>query len=426
MNTPNPLAAAFLLLASSASAATSQPFGTTQYGTGGGFSMTSGNGGYSNPLSFANMSGSGPIPDASFTCSSMDNVHIPFASCTESQLADRRRFNGECPAQSTACREYLQRQLSGNNPAGTIAAFTPPPGSEWASPDCQHIPCHTKASAEAARKAQEAAGATPPSSQTDPLGLSPLAYGPQLPLGFNPKSVGGNTSAPTPPMSDADFQRAFKEAQDSYGDNAIDLGNKSYGILDESGDGMSICGPTGCSRGNQSDHQAKIQQARAEQRAFNNNGDDPGGTTPPPGGNKAGGQVAGGTPGGDDDSPSPSIGGNSLGRGFNDDQNSIAGTGGGGGDSASGSSGDGGFKGDGKGYIAVKPSEVQAVGSIQITHTALLKTESDINNAQRSFSSGQNGFAAPNDDRGSAAGDPPISPEHLGKIQAVANDGSAK
>lgn len=423
MNTPKPLAAAFLLLASSASAATSQPFGTSQYGTGGGFSLTSGNGGYSNPLSFANTSGSGPIPDASFTCSSVDNVHIPFASCTETQLADRKRFNGECPAKSTACREYLQRQLSGNNPAGTIAAFTPPPDTEWASPTCNFIPCATKASAEAARRAAQGqnVAASPAPQPGEPGFIGPLQdVAPSGPFGLNFASP---TPAPVPPVSEADFQRAFKEAQESYGDNAIDLGNKSYGILDEKGDGMSICGPTGCERGNQADHKDKIQQARAEQRAYNNNS-----KTADAGGNKASGQTSGGTPpaaNDSDDSGAPGGGGGgSLGRGFADDQASISGSGGGG-DSSSSRSGGGDSFGDGKGYIAVKPSEVAPVGSIQITHTALLKTESDINGAQRAFTSGQNGFAAPNDDTGSAAGDPPISPEHLGKIQAVANDGSA-
>lgn len=428
MNTLKPLAAALLFLASSASAQpTLFPTGSGNT-TGGGFSLTSGNGGYFNPVSYANATGSGPIPDASFACTSQDNLHIPYASCTEAQLADRKRFNGECPAKSTACKEYLQRQLSGSNPAGTIAAYTPPPGSEWASPTCQHIPCHTKASAEAARRAAE----SPKPGDPDFMGpVLPPDFSPSGPLGlpsvlnspnFNSLNV---TSSPNPPApTTADFSRAFDDAKASYGDRAIDLGNKQYGILDESGDGMDVCGLGGCQRGSQADHKDKIQQARAERFAFNNNDDTPAGSGP--GNTKAGGQVAGGTPPpADDDSGSTGGGGGgSLGRGFADDQASISGAGGG--DSSTGRSGGGDSAfGGGKGYIAVKPSEVAPVGSIQITHTALLKTESDINGAQRAFTSGQNGFAAPNDDTGSGAGDPPISAEHLGKIQAVANDGSA-
>lgn len=419
MNTLKPLAASLLLLAASASAQPSLfPTGNGN-NTGGGFSMTSGNGGYFNPASFANAAGSGPIPDASFACTSQDNLHIPYASCTDAQLADRKRFNGECPAKSTACKEYLQRQLSGSNPAATIAAYTPPPGREWASPTCQRIPCAL------ADEPQEIVVTAPRSARPgddDFVGpMPPPGWPPpnqQVGANFSPLSAGANTPAPAPTA--ADFARAFEDAKASYGDKAIDLGNNQYGILDETGDGMSVCGLSGCKKASQSEHQDKIQQAQAERRAFNNNGDT--------GNNKTGGQVAGAGSGGsesDDDSGAPGGGGGgSLGRGFADDQASISGAGGGG-SSSSGSGGGGASSGDGKGYIAVKPSEVAPVGSIQITHTALMKTESDINGAERAFTSGQNGFAAPNDDTGSGAGDPPISAEHLGKIQAVANDGSA-
>lgn len=426
MNTLKPLAAAFLLLTSSASAATSQPFGATQSGTGGGFSMTGGNGGYSNPLSFANMSGSGPIPDASFTCSSMDNVHIPYASCTESQLSDRKRFNGECPAKSTACKEYLQRQLSGNNPAGTIAAYTPPPGQQWASPSCTHIPCRLADSPAEGDEIVVTGRRKEPARPGDDGFI-----GPPLPPGWGAQNGNGGvvsasnkqTPAGAPAMTEQDFQKSLEAVRETHGDRVVDLGNKTYGILDEAGDGMSICGPTTCSRGKQSDHQDKIQQARAENFAFNNNSNTPAGGNA--GNNKTGGQTSGGTPPPADDTSGAPGGGGSLGREFADDQASISGSGGG--DSSSGGSGSGntGF-GDGKGYIAVKPSEVAPVGSIQITHTALLKTEAEINNTQRAFNNGQTGFAAPNDDTGSDAGDPPISPEHLGKIQAVENGPAQK
>ncbi len=416
MKTLKPLAAAFLLLASSASAQLLNPAPA-----GGGFSLTSGNGGNSNLLSFANTNGSGPIPDASFTCSSMENVHIPFASCTKEQLDDRKRFNGECSAKSTACKEYLQRTLSGANPAGTIAAYTPPPGREWASPTCQRVPC-------ALADEPEEIVVTAPRSTPGPTPRPDLPYD-QQPGFIGPPSpfntpVGANnagiTTGPNPPAPN--FDRAFADAKKEHGDKAIDLGNKTYGILDDKDGTITVVGPNGSVKKDQSEYRDKIQQARAE---ANNYTGTSGGGTPPPSSNKTGGQNSGGTaPPANDDSGS-SGGGGSLGRSFASDQASISGAGADG-DSSGGSSGGGASTGDGKGYIAVKPSEMQAVGSIQITHTALLKTEADIISAQKAFTNGQTGFAAPNDDTGSAAGDPPISPEHLGKIQAVENGPAQK
>jgi len=128
MNIRNPLAAALLLTATQSIAQptlnpTPNPNLASFYGVSSSASL---------------------LDDATFSCSSPLLVHIPYAPCTSQQLRDRESFYGVCPPQSVACKDYMVRLLSGANPAGTIAAHTPPPDTEWASPTCTHIPCALK------------------------------------------------------------------------------------------------------------------------------------------------------------------------------------------------------------------------------------------------------------------------------------------
>lgn len=405
MNIRKPLALALLMTASAASA---QPFATSPQPTFNFFSTNA------SPFSLTGSGSGDAIPDASFTCSSMENVHIPFASCTKEQLDDRKRFNGECPAKSTACKEYLQRSLSGANPAGTIAAYTPPPGQQWASPSCTHIPCLL---ADSPTEGDEIV--VTGRRQVSEKPRDDDFVGPVLPPNENK----------LPPAFDAkDFQKEIADARADSQNTIVDLGDNRYGVVLEDGT-VAVCGRGACNMPRPASEFPKlaeqIQMATSINSGINSlNNDNPNGFTAK---SDKGKSAPGGgmpPPADDDSASSGSNGGGSLGRSFATDQANISG--GGGGDASSSGSGGGASSGDGKGYIAVKPSEMEPVGRIKITHTALLKTEADINSAEKAFTSGKNGFAAPNDDTGSAAGDPPISPEHLGKIQAVENGPAQK
>lgn len=418
MNIQNPLALALLMTASAASA---QP---NTSASGFNFNLSAA------PSPFVFGAADGGEADAIFKCGGAKAL-----PCTDEQ---RKRLTNilrtrSCPEPVTVpCSNYLMMnvdtlgvQLMGNqaNPATANDEFFKKCGTV----PYRNCTDEERADRDAWLKGQ--ASESKKESSKAPGARNPGAYdqqpgfvGPPLPPGWgdNPPSghgdeivVTANRAAPKPP-SPAAFERTLADAKKAYGDKVVDLGDKTYGILNDDDGSITVVGQNGSVKKDQSEYKDKIQQARAEGVAFN--GTSGGGTNT----NKTGGQTSGGTPppADDDSGSSGGGGGGPLGRSFASDQASISPTSG---DSSSSSSGDGAFKGDGKGYIAVKPSDVTPVGSIQITHSALLKTEAEINNTQRAFNNGQTGFAAPNDDTGSAAGDPPISPEHLGKIQAVEN-----
>lgn len=240
MKTRNPLAAALLLLASAASA---QPYAP---GAGAGFSMTGTN---SAPFSMAGATAEND--DMLFKCST-----VPYIACTTAQMNQREliRETRICPRPvSAACEDYLKRNPFGPNPAETIAAYTPPPGREWASPTCQRIPC---------RLADEpsAPGAAPaPTPASNSYEDDPGFIGPPSPF---------RASRSAPVMSDAQFQQAFDSAKKEHGASAIDLGNKRYGILNDDGT-INVCGAQGCSKRPQSEFADQIQLARNESFSFN-------------------------------------------------------------------------------------------------------------------------------------------------------------
>lgn len=405
MNIRNPLALALLMTASAASASpapgTNQPLPTFNFGaTASPFSMTAG----------ANTTSD--LDDQTFNCTSQDNLHIPWASCTAQQLKDRARFNGVCSPKSQACKDYMQRTLSGTNPAGTIAAYTPPPGSEWASPDCTHFPCRTKGSpgGEVEEIVVTGRRSPPPSSNYED---DPNFVGPRLPREQAPPAAFSANSAPPapPPMTEKEYQKTLADMKGTYGDKVVDLGNKTYGVLDEKGDGMSICGPSGCSRGRQSEHQDAIQKARAEANAFT--GTSGGGTSNPP---KSGGQTAGGPPPSQDDDSGGSRSPRGMGAAFAGETGIASSGSGGSGYSASGASGGGS---EGKTEVIKDSNGIKL--NREFTYIKTAEIDRQIETEAKAFAKGQPGFAAPNEPLPGAVGDPPISPEHLGKIQAVAN-----
>jgi len=252
----------------------------------------------------------------------------------------------------------------------------------------------------------------------------PGFVGPPLPSGWGSQNGNGgvvsNTQATplrlfAPMKNDADFKKTFQEIQKSYGDAPIDMGDNTYAILDKKGDGMMICGQGGCTPAKQSDHQDKIQQARAEDKSFSGTS---GGGTPPA---KAGGQKSGG-----DGPPVNEAGGRTADA-----------TGGGGSPRDKGASfaresgiGGAGTSGSGEGSeqtVALKfttedRATIQGKG---FTYIKTAEINEQVSRQEKAFAGGQPGFAAPNEPLPGTVGDPPVDERYLGKIQAVANDGSA-
>lgn len=225
MNIGTPLAAALLMTASAATAQTLAAPGLGGFGgtTAGSFSL--------NGASAAD-------DDMLFKCDTP-----PYAACTAAQLNRRAalRASGTCPPPAgKACVDYLMKNTASSNPAETIAAYTPPEGVQWASPDCQHIPCKL------AEKPDAAAGETP--------------------------AAPSNLKGP-PPFDAKDFQKELANARADGKNTIVDLGDNRYGVVLDNGD-VSVCGPGKCAAprpaGDFPGLAAKIQDARQEAASINN------------------------------------------------------------------------------------------------------------------------------------------------------------
>lgn len=220
MKTPNPLAAALLLVAASASAQLlSGPAG------GSGFSMTG-------TSSFSLGSNSGPVDDVVFKCGT-----VPYIACTDVHMNKREaiRISGVCPAPaSAACTQYLMSTRGGSNPAETIGAYDPP--VQWASPDCQHYGCLL---AEPVVLDEIVVTGRRRPAPTD----SGLPYD-QQPGFIGPPAPPSGPSMP-PPFSPADFQRELADARSDNQYPVVDLGDNRYGVVLEDGT-VSVCGLGQC------------------------------------------------------------------------------------------------------------------------------------------------------------------------------------
>lgn len=247
MNTRPPLAAALLLLASAAAA---QPYAA---GAGAGFSMTGVN---TNAFSFSLPPG--PVDDVVFKCGT-----VPYIACTDVHMNKREaiRIAGRCPEPaSPACVEFLMKNSASANPAETIAAYTPPPGREWASPTCQRIPCRLADAPSAVGFAAGFAAGPPPASSS--YEDEPGFIGPPSP----PKSS-------LPPAFDAkDFQKELAAARAESQNTIVDMGDNRYGVVLDDGT-VAVCGNGLCSRPRPASEFPKladqIQLARNESFSFN-------------------------------------------------------------------------------------------------------------------------------------------------------------
>lgn len=401
MKTSNPLAAALLLIAASAAA---QPLAT-------GFGMTGTNSNAS-PFALQLAPGSAAIDEMVFKCGT-----VPYVACTTTQtnLREAVRTSKKCPQPAIpACVDFLMKQSNSTNPAETIAAFTPPPGTQWASPDCTHIPCRLADAPTEVSEIVVTGRRTGPGSYEDAPGF----IGPPSPFRTNSAPTAPNSQ---PAMSDSEYEQVFQGIKDSYGADAIDLGNKTYGILNNDGT-MSVCSPTDCRQAQQSEFADKIQQARAEAVAFT--GASGGGQTnksvpSTPGINNAG--QTGSPNQADDTNPSDEAKG--MGRQAAADSAAVSG------DSGSSSGGTSVASSGSPSPGGATPEQViktkaAALGSIEITYTRLQQTEDNIKGAAGAFNNGQmTGFASPN--APSASGrlaEPPVDEKYLGKIQASSNE----
>lgn len=409
MKTSNPLAAALLLMAASASAQLINP------GAGSGFSMTGSN---SSPSPFALQlaPGSAPVDEMVFKCGT-----VPYVACTTAQtnLREAVRVSKKCPQPAIpACVDYLMKQSNSTNPAETIAAYNPPPGTQWASPDCTHIPC---------RLADSPTGPASPSGQT----LAGRSYEDE-PGFIGPPSPFRN-QGPQPFTDESSFKQAMKDQEAVTPGKVVDLGNNTYAV--DTGDGNysigGLCNGAPCNGlPKPADQIPGLADALQTAHSINSggnslNGDNPNGFTASsnkqtPSMNNAG--QTGDQGQADDTNPSDEAKG--MGRQAAADSVAVSG--------ASGSSSGGGTSVASSGSPSpggatpeqVIKTKAAALGSIEITYTRLQQTEDSIKGAAGAFNNGQmTGFASPNAPAASGRlAEPPVDEKYLGKIQASSNE----
>lgn len=401
MRTPNPLAAALLLIAASAAA---QPLAS-------GFSMTGANSS-SNPFALQLAPGSAPVDEMVFKCGT-----VPYVACTTAQtnLREAVRTSKKCPQPAIpACVDFLMKQSNSTNPAETIAAFTPPPGTQWASPDCTHIPCRLADSP--AASGQTLAGR----SYEDEPGF----IGPPSPF---------RNQGPQPFADESSFKQAMKEQEELTPGKVVDLGNNTYAV--DTGDGNysigGLCNGAPCNGlPKPADQIPGLADALQAANSLNNGGnslnnDNPNGFTASS--NKQtpnldnSGRTSGGEQQADDTNPSDEAKG--MGRQAAADSVAVSGNSGSSGSGSSFASNGSPSSGGATAEQVIK-TKAAALGSIEITYTRLQQTEDTIKGAAGAFNNGQmTGFASPNAPAASGRlAEPPVDEKYLGKIQASSNE----
>jgi len=404
MKTSNPLAAALLLMAASAAA---QPYAP---GATGGFSMTGANSG-SGSLGLQLAPGSAPVDEMVFKCGT-----VPYVACTTAQMNLREavRTSGKCPLPAIpACVDYLMKQSNSTNPAETIAAYNPPPGTQWASPDCTHIPC---------RLADSPTGTGAVESGL-PYDQQPGFIGPPSPF---------KNQGPQPFTDENAFKQAMKEQEEVTPGKVIDLGNNTYAV--DTGDGNysigGLCSGAPCNGlPKPADQIPGLADALQAANSLNSGGkslnnDNPNGFTASSNKQTPNLENSGRTSGGEQqaDETNPSDEAKGMGRQAAADSVAVSG--------ASGSSGgtsvasNGSPSSGGATAEQVIKTKAAALGSIEITYTRLQQTEDNIKGAAGAFNNGQmTGFASPNAPAASGRlAEPPVDEKYLGKIQASSNE----
>jgi hypothetical protein len=400
MKTLEPLAAALLLMAASASA---QPFSA---GAGTGFNLTGNNSG-----GLVLAPGSSPVDDMVFKCGT-----VPYVACTAAQLNLREavRTSGKCPSPAIpACVDYLMKQSGSSNPAETIAAYTPPDGTKWASPDCTHIPC--KLADDAGKGAIESGL---------PYDQQPGFIGPPAP----PKNN-------LPPAFDSkEFQKELAAARADSSNTIVDLGDNRYGVVLDDGS-VSVCGKGLCNMPRPASEFPKLAEQIQAANSINSGAKSLNSDNPNAGFQANSEKQAPQTPSitnsgrtsGSPDNAAEDTSASDEAKGFGRQAaaDSVAVSGsdpssGAGSSVASNGSSSGGEAGAGQ----VIKTKAAALGSIEITYTRLQKTESDIKGAAGAFNNGQmTGFASPNAPAASGRlAEPPVDEKYLGKIQAASNE----
>jgi hypothetical protein len=210
MNIKPPLAAALLMLASTAMAQltlTPPPaLGTGNFGDA------------TRPLSLTGAYSTNVPDDASFNCSTWTNMNFmsnPLVFCTPAQEMARLSFFGFCPYGNTACSNYMSRIM--------LPKYSNPAEAQG------EIDARAATAAPEAPKPIEAASATEASPQPgDPNFMGPV-MGPPVPPGFY----------------EAQDKKAFEKAREKIGadgvKDVVDLGNGNIAMMREDGT-AEVCG----------------------------------------------------------------------------------------------------------------------------------------------------------------------------------------
>jgi hypothetical protein len=385
MKTRNPLAAALLLLASSAPAQLLNPgasFGTSSQ----------------SPFSLSGASASDD--DMVFKCSTP-----PYIACTTAQMNRRElvRETRVCPSPvSKACTDYLESAAGRPLSTGPIQLLGNSPDVKWASPDCTHIPC---------RLADSPASGLPYDRQPGFIG-PPAPPQNNLPPAFDPK----------------DFQKELAAARAESQNTIVDMGDNRYGVVLEDGT-VSVCGSGLCSMPRPASEFPKLAEQIQAAVSLNSGGEslnngNPNGFTASS--NK---QTPNLDNSGRTNAPeqaaannNPSEEARSFGQQAASDSAAVSGT------SAFGSAAGGSVASGGYASAATEDQVIKtkaaSLGSIEITYSRLQKTEADIQGAAGAFKDGQmTGFASPNAPAASGRPEmPPVDEKYLGKIQAASNE----
>lgn len=376
MKTSNPLAAALLLIAASASA---QPLA-------GGYNF----GGGQNTTPFSLGAASGPVDDIVFKCGT-----VPYIACTAEHMNKREniRITGICPAPaSAACTAYLMSTRGAANPVETIAAYDPPPDMVWADPRCQQIPCRVVPRTDEIVVTGRRRPA--PTDSGLPYDQQPGFIGPPAP----PRNQG-----PQPFTDETAFRQAMREQENLTPGKVVDLGNNTYAV--DTGDGNysigGLCNGAPCNgmpkRADEIPGLADALQLANSLNNGNKSGFGPTSTQTPPAGS---GRTSQGTP---DVASTPSSEAQNSGG---DAGSLFRSNGGGRGAPAGGTSG--------SGYAATAASSEDQViktaaadlDDIRLTHIKTQEIQKGLDATEKSVAGGMDGtFATPGASPDANAGD---------------------
>jgi hypothetical protein len=409
MNMRTPLAAAFLIMASSAMA---------QFGNSGSLSVNNFSG--TSPL---NLGGSlAPMEDVVFKCSTP-----PWRACTDVDLNKRQQVLGvrACPLPaSAACQNFLMANAESAEKGSAAMQLmgnqsNPATANDGIFMKCDTVPYRPCGADDLAKRAEFLRQEAASHQMIDPKKGSGAPGGPPpAPTAVEEIVVTGTRPLP-PPFDAQDFAKELADARSDNPKKVVDLGGNRFGVVNDDGT-VNVCGKGQCDLKPRSPDSvpglADAMQLYASINSGNTGaaGSNKGAGTPPPARTTAATQ----TP------PPDSSGARNMGGDVAALQNEITGNKFGASSAGSDSGGSGGSDGSGAGATGGHSKLIPATKAEIAAALAKLDTEGYTFIKNREAAEGTQAIIREAEEFTRSNGrpaEPPVNEKLLGKIQAGAN-----